>query len=125
MSEEFATLAFLGNKRPGIGGRAPWISEVVLDLLSHSIDVLKRRCSVSGEDAISLVGRALFTRFLADREILPALHRDAPDQSEYFDNAVHAEKTSAWLDLTFNCDFLPLTDGILQKAVVRRLSSSW
>lgn len=114
-SEEFATLAFLGNKRPGIGGRAPWISEVVLDLLSHSIDVLKKRCGVSGEDAISLVGRALFTRFLADREILPALHRDASDPSEYFDNAAHAEKTSAWLDQTFNGDFLPLTDGIFEK----------
>src|ERR1700694_853020 len=32
--QEFATLAFLGNSRPGIGTRTPWISQVVLSLLS-------------------------------------------------------------------------------------------
>jgi hypothetical protein len=112
---EFATLAFLGNNRPAVGNRAPWISQVVLNLLTGCIEGLKNECGISGDDAISLVGRALFTRFLADREILPQLHRGASDPSEYFDNASHAEKTSVWLDETFNGDFLPLTDRIFEK----------
>jgi hypothetical protein len=113
--QQFATLALLGNDRPGMATRTPWISEVVLNLLSGSIDGLKRQCGISGEDAISLVGRALFTRFLADRYMLPALHRNASDPSEFFDNVSHAKKTSAWLDTTFNGDFLPLTDRIFEK----------
>jgi hypothetical protein len=113
--QEFTTLAFLGNNRPSMGSRAPWISQVVLNLLSGSIDGLKNQCGVSGDDAISLVGRALFTRFLADRNMLPVLHHDASDPSEYFDDSSHAEKTSAWLDETFNGDFLPLADHIFEK----------
>lgn len=112
--QEFATIAFLGNNRPGVGGRAPWISEVVLKLLSESIDSLTRQCG-SGEDAISLVGRALFTRFLADRQMLPTLYKDVSDPSEYFDDALHAKQTSAWLDETFNGDFLPLSEGIFER----------
>jgi hypothetical protein len=110
--QEFATLAFLGNNRPGTSSRVPWISEVVLNLLSGSIDGLKARCGISGDDAISLVGRALFTRFLADRDMLPILHGETSDPSEYFDDRLHAKKTSAWLDDTFNGDFLPLADRI-------------
>lgn len=112
--QEFATLAFLGNNRPGIGSRAPWISQVVLNLLSSSIDGLKTKCDISGDDAISLVGRALFTRFLADREMLPKIHPDGSDPSEYFDDAPHAKKTSVWLDDTFNGDFLPLANRIFE-----------
>jgi N-6 DNA Methylase len=114
-SEEFATLAFLGNNRPAVGTRLPWISQVVLNLLSGAIDGLKNQCGISGDDAISLVGRALFTRFLADRKILQGLHTNASDPSEYFDNASHAATTSAWLDDTFNGDFLPLTESIFEK----------
>jgi hypothetical protein len=112
--QEFATLAYLGNNRPGIT-RAPWISQVVLNLLSASIDGLKAKCGISGNDAISLVGRALFTRFLADREILPRIHRDGADPSEWFDDAAHAKKASAWLDQTFNGDFLPLAPRTFEK----------
>jgi hypothetical protein len=112
--QEFATFAYLGNNRPGIT-RAPWISEVVLKLLSGSIDGLKNECGISGDDAISLVGRALFARFLADREMLPRVHRDGADPSEWFDDAAHAKKTSAWLDQTFNGDFLPLAARTFEK----------
>lgn len=111
--QEFATLAFLGNNRPGMTSRAPWISQVVLNLLSKSIDGLKDQCS--GDDAISLVGRALFTRFLADRGMLPTLYHDVSDASQYFDDALHAKQTSTWLDETFNGDFLPLDEGIFEK----------
>jgi N-6 DNA Methylase len=108
-AEEFATLAFLGNNRPSINNRASWILQVVLDLLTQSIDGLIDQCGISGDNAISLVGRALFTRFLADREMLPALHGKTTDPSEYFDRASHAKRTSTWLNATFNGDFLPLS----------------
>ena len=69
---ERATFPHLGNQRPGIAARSPqWISNVVLTLLRSSIDNLTAGFSVPDDDAISLVGRALFTRFLADRDLLP------------------------------------------------------
>jgi hypothetical protein len=111
--QEFTALAYLGNNRPGLGGRINWISDVVLNLLSASIDGLKRGAGISGDDAISLVGRALFTRFLADRGILPDLHK-GKDPSEYFDNVDHAKATSKWLNSTFNGDFLPLKEEVYE-----------
>lgn len=112
--QQFATLAHLANNRPGIT-RTTWISQVVLKLLSNSIDSLREECNIGGNEAISLVGRALFTRFLADRQILPAIHKDEADPSEWFDDATRAKNTSLWLDQTFNGDFLPLSRGIFKK----------
>lgn len=90
------------------------ISKVVLTLLRGSIDELKTRFEVSDHDAISLVGRALFTRFLADRDLLPSslFPNGPPDAAELFDNADQAAKTSEWLDDTFNGDFLPVSAGL-------------
>jgi len=113
--QRFATIAYLANNRPGTSDRTPWISQVVLNLLSGSIDGLQNESGVSGDDAISLVGRALFTRFLADRNMLPTLHANVSDPSQYFDNARHAKETSTWLDETFNGDFLPLTNRIFER----------
>ncbi|MCX6000345.1 MAG: N-6 DNA methylase [Chloroflexi bacterium] len=67
-------------------------------------------------NALSLIGRALFFRFLCDRHIVtePDTLRIAPQASELlacFDNAENAHATSQWLDQTFNGDFLPLEDG--------------
>lgn len=66
-------------------------------------------------DVVSLVGRALFFRFLADRSIvkdtdLKKICPGAASLLECFDNAENATATSRWLDKTFNGDFLPLTD---------------
>ena len=59
--------ARLGNERPQAAiTNWGWISNVVLRLLSGSTTRLIE-LGVQHEDAISLVGRALFTRFLADR----------------------------------------------------------
>jgi hypothetical protein len=67
-----AALARLGNSRPQAAiNQRNWISNVVLHLLTGSILRLTGLDSISDEDAISLVGRALFTRFLADRGLLP------------------------------------------------------
>ena len=103
------TFAHLGNERPGLGGREPWITDVVLKLLSSSIDELKKTVPIN--DAISLVGRALFTRFLGDRNLLD---EDPEQVAKLFDGPEAAEKTSDWLDRIFNGDFLPLTPGRFQ-----------
>ena len=66
-------------------------------------------------DVLSMAGRALFFRFLIDRrivlpeectEICPA----ATDLKDSFSTAEKAAQTSAWLDETFNGDFLQLID---------------
>lgn len=105
------TMAYLANIRPQAAvDQRNWISSVVLKLLTGSIDDLIR-AGASDEDAISLVGRALFTRFLGDRHLLPeTISRGA--EALLFDNRATAEKTCAWLDETFNGDLLPLSDGI-------------
>jgi hypothetical protein len=115
--ERASTFAYLGNKRPGVApGQRQWISQVILNLLGSSIDQLKEAGSIDDEDAISLVGRALFTRFLADRQLIPktvALNDDAT--ATLFDNASNARSTSDWLDQTFNGDFLPLGKSVFRQ----------
>ena len=71
---------------------------------------------VKRTDVVSLVGRALFFRFLKDRDIITDsdLKKIAPRAQtleQCFDNAANTAATSKWLDRTFNGDFLPLTDG--------------
>ena len=105
--------ARLGNVRPeaAITSRG-WISNAVLNLLSGSTTRLIDELRVSHEDAISLVGRALFTRFLADRTLLPEGMSESETAASLFDTREEAEKTSDWLDTTFNGDLLPLPAGI-------------
>ena len=107
--------ARLGNVRPeaAITNRG-WISNVVLNLLSGSTTRLIDELKVSKEDAISLVGRALFTRFLADRSLLPEDMSEPERAAGLFDSREVAEETSDWLDATFNGDLLPLSPGIFE-----------
>ena len=111
--DESTAFARLGNIRPHAAiGKRDWISNVVLNLLTGSIDKLIKAGGVSDEDAISLVGRALFTRFLADRDLLPKSMAAQAVTPSLFDNRASAAKTSGWLDRTFNGDLLPLSDDI-------------
>jgi hypothetical protein len=82
--------------------------------LSASIEDLKTQFKVADNDAISLVGRALFTRFLADRGLLPSplLPGGRDEAAALFDSADQAARTSQWLDDTFNGDFLPVSAGL-------------
>jgi hypothetical protein len=112
-TSEIATLAYLANLRPQAAiAQRDWISSVVLKLLTSSIDQLITDSKIRDEDAISLVGRALFTRFLADRNLLPEGMTHARPAEILFDGRVNAEQTSQWLDETFNGDLLPLSAGI-------------
>ena len=99
----------LGNMRPKAAvTNRDWISNVVLNLLTDSTTTLIG-LGVSHEDAISLVGRALFTRFLADRSLLPDSTLEAATAASLFDTREMAKETSRWLDATFNGDLLPLS----------------
>jgi len=109
-------LARLGNARPDAAiSQRGWISNVVLNLLTRSITRLIGLDGVAHEDAISLVGRALFTRFLADRDLLPQDMGAANAPASLFDHRATAEHTSRWLDVTFNGDLLPLSAGVFDR----------
>ena len=110
--ERSAAFPRLGNVRPKatITNRG-WISNVILSLLTGSLTSLIE-LGVSDVEAISLVGRALFTRFLADRNLLPEHMSDPIVAARLFDTPDEARRTSNWLDTTFNGDLLPLSVGI-------------
>lgn len=93
------------------------------DLLISSVDRVARAflstvdakdAAQRGDEVLALVGRALFTRFLIDRQILTAT--TAPrlwqligdDGAAAFVTASHAAATCRWLDTTFNGEFMPL-----------------
>ena len=64
-------------------------------------------------EILSMAGRAIFFRFLIDRDIVRENERDeicpsAEELKDAFSSADAAAQTSAWLDATFNGDFLPL-----------------
>ena len=112
-SSKYAAIAQLGSARPqAVISQRDWIFNVILNLLTDSIDKLRTMNGVSNEDAISLVGRALFTRFLADRSLLPDSKSGPGIEECLFDNREAAEETSSWLDSTFNGDLLPLSNTI-------------
>lgn len=86
----------------------------MFDRLRESADILA--ATLDKADVLSLVGRALFFRFLCDRHVIKEENRAviAPDADELFasfDTAESAAATCRWLDRTFNGDFLPLTGG--------------
>jgi hypothetical protein len=75
-------------------------------------------------EVLSMAGRALFFRFLIDRRIVleNELHESdgicpaASDLKDVFSTPEKAARTSAWLDTTFNGDFLPLIDESIPAA---------
>ena len=110
-----AVFARLGNVRPQAAVTSRnWVANVVLTLLSGSATRLICLGS-SDEDAISLVGRALFTRFLADRGLLPSRMLDSSAAACLFDTPEMARETSEWLDAKFNGDLLPLSPHVFER----------
>ncbi|WP_438384483.1 N-6 DNA methylase [Asaia sp. BMEF1] len=124
--ERWSTFARLGNLRPSAKLQdRTWISGVILRLLDQAISALITQAGLTGEDAISLVGRALFLRFLADRNLLPAsseILAENPEiaavplaEYELLDRPELITLSCGWLDRTFNGDLLPLSSGAITR----------
>ena len=118
-TDEAATLfSRLGLALAEIGGEPDhpdYLFDEMLRLLTHAANRLVEQRIEKG-DVLSLVGRALFFRFLCDREIVTersAAHIAAGGSGliSCFATATNAAATCAWLDRTFNGDFLPLSGG--------------
>jgi len=97
---------------PGLPTRqvsaATAVHELLIRLLTRTTEALTKY-GIAHLDALSLVGRAIFMRFLADRQILGERDTLAIGPVETcFDSSASATRTSRWLDDTFNGDFLPL-----------------
>ena len=98
-----------------------YVYRKIFDLLRQTTDEFVPREGKGRVDAIevlSMAGRALFFRFLIDRGIVWENELSGPDGicpaatelKDAFSTAEKAAQTSAWLDATFNGDFLPLVD---------------
>ena len=99
-----------------------YVFKEIFGLLTQMTDAL---VPTKGEDrderaleVLSMAGRALFFRFLVDRDIVrqnelygrSGICPAATDLKDAFSTAEKAAQTSAWLDHTFNGDFLPLVN---------------
>lgn len=90
-----------------------YLFDELFRLLTHVADRLAGQ-DIDKGDVLSLVGRALFFRFLRDRHVVQEqnVSQIAPTASGLracFETAEDAAATCSWLDRTFNGDFLPLT----------------
>lgn len=110
----FSRLALGTFEELPAGGEVDYLFKEIFTLVDKSATRLEQ-LKVKRADVLSLVGRALFFRFLKDRSIVKEtdLKKIAPRAASLihcFDNAENAAATCRWLDKTFNGDFLPLTD---------------
>lgn len=95
--------------------RADGISthDLMLELLNVVTDELIESRNISAPEALALMGRALFLRFLHDRGILSDID-PIPGVPRFVDCLATpklAAVSSRWLDETFNGDLLTLPDG--------------
>lgn len=103
---------FSGNNQ---AESADYVFRKIFSLLNQiSLEFVPQRI-LEPLDVLSMAGRALFFRFLIDRNIvrdkeLEEICDSAKDLKDVFSNAEKAAKTSLWLDETFNGDFLTLID---------------
>ena len=112
----FARMALGEYEAEGAPPEADYVYEAMFKLLTGVADtIVGANTGVERGDVLSLVGRALFLRFLSDRGVVtPENLRDiAPGArrlDECFASATNAAHTCHWLDTTFNGDFLPLSE---------------
>ncbi|MPQ70835.1 MULTISPECIES: N-6 DNA methylase [unclassified Pseudomonas] len=87
--------------------------ELMLSLLNSVTDHLIKVRKIAPEEALALVGRALFMRFLGDRNIVQAENPipGVREVTECFTTPEASAVTCAWLDATFNGDLLELPDN--------------
>jgi N-6 DNA Methylase len=103
------------DTRPGDANRT-WLDDLLFKLLTNSAQALRDACKpeqLSNDEVLSLVGRALFTRFLVDRGILraadlPSIFPGARQPEQLFESPSALTRTFAWLDEVFNGNLLEL-----------------
>ncbi len=111
----FSRLASGHYEGEGEPKEADYVFTAMFKLVSSVADRLAA-LTLKRSDVLSLVGRALFFRFLRDRHVVQEadfreIASGVGSILQCFANAGNAANTSAWLDRTFNGDLLPLTDG--------------
>lgn len=91
-----------------------WLDGVLFQLLTDAARGIHDSVpTLTIQQVLALVGRALFFRFLVDRHIvnegdLRQITADAPDLSTVFSSLDALMQTCTWLDSTFNGDLLSL-----------------
>lgn len=93
--------------------RGDFVFKQMLALLNQVAEALVKH-KIEKPDVLSLVGRALFFRFLCDRKIISeqdvtTIAPEAKELGNCFDGAKNATSSCQWLDRTFNGNFLPLS----------------
>src|SRR5450830_274035 len=104
------------NKTRSTKTEEHWLDAFLLALLNGAAEALREGFSkdqLSDASVISLIGRALFSRFLVDREIVSQkdiglIAPNAQSLSDLYSTSENAANTFQWLDKTFNGDLLPL-----------------
>ena len=96
-----------------------YIFNTIHDLLSHSSKILIDTYGLNPLDVLSLLGRALFFRFLCDRKIiqpneLAAICPHATVPGDCFSDVINSVATCYWLDETFNGDLLPFSSSRIE-----------
>ncbi|GAB2182563.1 N-6 DNA methylase [Denitratisoma sp. agr-D3] len=116
--------AILGDLQQGIWADPNYayqeqrLRDLLVKSVRHVAGALRTQSGFSDDEdqleVLGLIGRALFARFLLDREILsgvsaPALWRLLDgDGASAFASPKQAAATCMWLDSTFNGEFMPL-----------------
>ena len=92
------------------------VFQTILDLMTRSSEILIGTYDLNPLDVLSLLGRALFFRFLWDRNIvrpseIHSVCSKAESFGDCFRNINNSVATCRWLDETFNGDLLPLSSS--------------
>jgi SAM-dependent methyltransferase len=112
----FARMALGEYEAEGAPREADYVYEAMFKLLTGVANsILSAGSGIERNDVLSLVGRALFLRFLSDRGVVtPATLENIAPATEQLDDCfagpTRAAHTCRWLDETFNGDFLPLSE---------------
>lgn len=113
----FARMSLGEYEADSIPPQADYVYEAMFKLLTEVANsIVGANTGIGRDDVLSLVGRALFLRFLSDRGIvtgdaLADIASGAKRLDECFADPTKAAHTCRWLDYTFNGDCLPLSDS--------------
>jgi hypothetical protein len=117
---DFLSGAEWGSREQDKRGRAgkQWLDQFLLQLLNGAAEEIREGIPadmLDNESVLSLIGRALFSRFLADRGIVTdadasVIAPGATSIEGLYETPGRAVDTFNWLDETFNGDLLHLVD---------------